>query len=149
MEGWGLRTGPLEVENHQEDGITPPRRKWNWNDNLGNLVVRRKERTQTKITAWTEMEETVLVEVESIPDGRKEEGEERDHAGPSDSQVEEENVPEFRKMREEGKLPDGSQEESREEVPRIVPEGMKEGRKQNPVKCKRVRGKLSKKEDKA
>ena len=57
----GLRTSPQEGNSTQEEEPTTLTSKWDLNDTQGSLIVeeRRKE-TQSKITAWTEMEGTVL-----------------------------------------------------------------------------------------
>ena len=98
LQGWGLRTSPQEGNSNQEEGTTALTRKWDWNDNLGSLIVERKEESQTKITAWSEVEETVLVEAGSVPDGRKEEEEEKVQAEAGGSQDEDKNLPEGRRM---------------------------------------------------
>ena len=85
LEGWGLRIGPLEDGNVLEDG------KWDWDENLGKLMVERKEGRQSKITTWAGVEGTVLRAGESSTEGRKEEGEEIDQT---------ENIPEGRIVRE-------------------------------------------------
>ena len=77
----------------------------------------------------------------------------RRSSGAEGSQDEDKNVPEGLKMEEAGKTPDGRDGKDRDKDARIIPEGRKEGKKQHPVKppvnppVRRVRGKLSKKEE--
>ena len=145
LEGWGLRTSPQEGNSTQEEEVTSPTKKWDWNDTHGSLIVeeRRKE-TQTKITAWAEVKGTVLDEARRVPEGRKGEEEGTVQAGTGEGQEENINVPEGRKTEEAGNVPGGI------EVEETVPEGRKVGKKEQPTKppVRRVRGKLSKKEDK-
>ena len=138
LEGWGLRTGPLEDKSSLGEETITPSSMWDWNDNLGNMRMEKKEGRQAKITTWAGVKETVLLDGESIPDGRKEEGEEIDQT---------ENIPEgsIYGEREEVEVPDGSLERRGEEV---IKKDTEEIKRKKPVKspARRVRGKLSKKE---
>ena len=62
LEGWGLGSSPEEGQNALEEEETSPTKKWDWKDIKGSLLVGNKKENQTKITASTEMEVTVLEE---------------------------------------------------------------------------------------
>ena len=68
----------------------------------------------------------MLVKAMSVPDGRKEEEEEKVQAEAGGSQDEDTNVPEGRKMEEAGKVPGGRDGKDGDKDARIIPEGREE-----------------------
>ena len=60
LEGWGLRTSLQEGNPTEEDGKMELTRKLDWNDIQGSLLVgKNSNEKQTRITAWTEVDEIV------------------------------------------------------------------------------------------